>query len=200
MKDFYPKLQDHLLARLEHPTWSGDGNEFSNEERFKLVILNNRLFRHKVMRVNYTTYDVRRGQDSLNSRNHADVMVLSRDETTSNHPFEYARIIGIFHVETLHNIPGASDIPTMQEVLWVRWFRVDGLYNAGFEKKRLHRVEFFPSSNPDAFGFLDPDEVIRGTHLIPAFHHGPTEEFLSGVSVGRAEGELDDWRYFYVNM
>ena len=184
-----------------HPTWSGDGNEFSDEEYFKLVILNNQLFRHKVMHVNFTTYDVSRGQDSLNSRNHADVMVLSRNETATNHPFEYARIIGIFHVETLHNVAGgASDIPTMQEALWVCWFKVDGHNNAGFAKKCLHRVEFLPSSNPNAFGFLDPDEVIHTTHLIPAFHHGPTEEFLCGLSVGRAEGEVDDWQYFYVNM
>ena len=28
MKDFYPKLQDHLLARLVHPTWSGDDMNF----------------------------------------------------------------------------------------------------------------------------------------------------------------------------
>ena len=41
MKDFYPKLQNHHLAQLVHPTWSGDGNEFSDEEHFKFVILNN---------------------------------------------------------------------------------------------------------------------------------------------------------------
>ena len=75
------------------------------------------------MCVNFTTYDVRRGQDSLNSGNHAYVMVLSQNETTTNHPFEYVRIIRIFHVEMLHNVAGgASDIPTMQEGLWVHWF------------------------------------------------------------------------------
>ena len=88
----------------------------------------------------------------------------------------------------------------MQEVLWVRWFKVDGHYKAGFAKKHLHHVEFLPSSDPNTFRFLDPDEVIRVTHLIPAFHHGPTEEFLSGLSVGHAEDEVDDWQYFYVNM
>ena len=80
------------------------------------------------------------------------------------------------------------------------YYKVDSHYNAGFAKKCLHHVEFLPSSNPNAFGFLDPDEFIHATHLIPAFHHGPTEEFLSSLSVGRAEGEVDDWQYFHVNM
>ena len=89
------------------------------------------------MRINYTTYDVRLGQDSINPRNHAD---------------------------------------------------------------SFHRLEFLPSNDDSAFGFLDPDEVIRACHLIPAFHYGPTEEFLGGESFGRASGELDDYRYFYINM
>ncbi|KAF8878136.1 hypothetical protein CPB84DRAFT_1661166, partial [Gymnopilus junonius] len=74
--DFYPKLQEHILGCLLHLTWSGDGNEFSNKERSKLVILNNQMFHYKVMHINYTTYDVHCGQDSINSRNHADIMVL----------------------------------------------------------------------------------------------------------------------------
>ena len=61
-------------------------------------------------------------------------------------------------------------------------------------------VVFLPSNDVSAFGFLDPDEVIRASHLIPAFRYGPTEEFLSGESFGRAPGELDDYRYFYINM
>ena len=62
------------------------------------------------------------------------------------------------------------------------------------------RFEFIPSDNPGAFGFLNPDEVIRAAHLIPAFYHGGTEMLLKGLSVARDEGKVDDWRYFYVNM
>ncbi|KAF9475264.1 hypothetical protein BDN70DRAFT_769086, partial [Pholiota conissans] len=58
IKDFYPKLQEHVLSRILHPTWSGDGNEFSDEERNKVFFVNERLYRHKVMRINYTTYDI----------------------------------------------------------------------------------------------------------------------------------------------
>ncbi|KJA12800.1 hypothetical protein HYPSUDRAFT_210109 [Hypholoma sublateritium FD-334 SS-4] len=48
IKGFYPKLQEHILARILHPTWSGDGNEFSDKERNKVFIVNERLYRHKM--------------------------------------------------------------------------------------------------------------------------------------------------------
>jgi len=197
-KKFHSKLHDHLLGRILHPTWSADPNEYSTEEHGKICIVNNRLFLHKVMRINYTTYDVRQGQDAINPRNHADIMTLSRHD--NDHPFEYARVIGIFHVDVIHGVEGATQHPISKEVLWVRRFRRDRSYRAGFQQKRLHRLEFISSRDDSAFGFLDPDEVIRASHLIPAFSHGPTEEFLSGESFGRAPGELDDYRYFYINM
>ena len=42
-------------------------------------LINDRIYRHKVLRVNYTTYNVHRDQDSLNPRTHGDIMVLSGD-------------------------------------------------------------------------------------------------------------------------
>lgn len=158
------------------------------------------------MRVNYTTYDIRRGQDSLSSRKRSDIMMLARETDDEEsleplHPFEYARIIGIFHVDIIHQAPGENmPTTTLLEIVWVRRFRLDTRYSAGFKKRRLHRLEFLPSSDPDAFGFVHPDEIIRGAHLIPAFHYGGTDQFLSGVSLARNEDEYDDYRYFYINM
>ena len=158
------------------------------------------------MQVNYTTYDVRRGQDSLSSRKRSDIMMLSRESNNNesvapSHPFEYARIIGIFHIDVVHHVPG-EDRPTTTsiEIIWIRRFRLDTRYSAGFKQKRFYRLEFIPSTDPDAFGFVHPDEIIRGAHLIPAFHYGGTDQFLSGVSIARNEDEYDDYRYFYVNM
>ncbi|KAI0037318.1 hypothetical protein FA95DRAFT_1684912 [Auriscalpium vulgare] len=51
--------------------------------------------------------------------------------------------------------------------------------------RRLHRVHFLPNEDSQAFGFLDPDDVIRGAHLIPAFAHGLVE---------------DEWKAYYVNF
>ena len=126
-------------------------------------------------------------------------MTLARDEN-SGHPFDYHRVIGIFHADVVHLAPGATDVPTSLEFLWVRNLRRDPTHRAGFKAKRLHRLEFLPSLDPNAFGFINPDEVIRGSHLIPAFHYGPTDTLLPGESLAREPGEVDDWKYLYVGM
>ncbi|KAK7064901.1 hypothetical protein R3P38DRAFT_3302318 [Favolaschia claudopus] len=188
--NFLPKLKNHVLSRLAHPDQSGE-EEFSAEEQRSLLISSNRLYRHKILRVNYTTYDVRQGQDSMNPRRQADVMTLGPEDDTS-HPFSYCRVLGIFHVDVVHNVTGASKVPTTVEVLWVRRFRRDTSYRAGFKAKRLHRLQFLPGDSPDAFGFLNPDEVIRGVHLIPAFAHGRTHDLLRRSSLDHDDDD-DEW-------
>ncbi|KAF7359981.1 hypothetical protein MVEN_00725000 [Mycena venus] len=201
--DFLPKLQEHLLSRLSHPEWTGDGNEFTPGQRFRLVLRNDRMYKHKLLRVNYTTYDVRRGQDCLNPRTHSDVMYLAPEGDTT-HPFSYAQIIGIYHADVLNTADAANAQLQSMQFLWVRRYRLDRTFRGGFQRKRLHRLEFLPESDPNAFGFLNPDEVIRGAHIIPAFAHGCTAELLTGESIGRLDRdgleENEDWRYYYVNF
>ncbi|KAJ7743204.1 hypothetical protein B0H16DRAFT_1219682, partial [Mycena metata] len=130
------------------------------------------------------------------------IMTLAPEDDTS-HPFAYARIVGIFHVEVVHNVPGASLVLMLMEVLWVRNFRIDKSFHTGFKVKWLHRLEFLPLDHPNSFGFVNLDEVIRGAHLIPAFHPGRTDEYLDGTSLALDFEDYDDdfeWRYHYVNM
>ncbi|KAG6895033.1 hypothetical protein C0992_003455 [Termitomyces sp. T32_za158] len=195
--NFLPKLKEHLLACILHPDWTGDGNEFTPEQQYRLLIRNDRLYIHKIFRVNFTTYDVRRDQDSMNPRTGADIMTLSHEED-KDHPFAYARILGVFHADVIHNTPSGASAPTSIEFLWVRWYHVDTSYRAGFKRKRLHRLQFLPDHDPDAYGFVSPDEVIRGAHIIPGFFYGPTEQLPQ--SIARAEDELDDWMYYYVDI
>lgn len=122
------------------------------------------------MRVNYTTYDVRRAQDSLNPRNHADMVVLALEEGEA---YWYARIVGIFHADVLHTGPfSKSTSPQRMEFLWVRWLRHDVDYRCVFKEKCLPRVGFVPMDHSDLFGFLDPQIVIGAAHLmhISDFH------------------------------
>ena len=89
------------------------------------------------MRVNYTTYDLRRSQDSLNSRTHADIMVLSHEDQgtgqTRAHPYWYARIIGIFHAMVQHTgRHSQSSEPQHMSFLWVRWYGRDLKHRAGW--------------------------------------------------------------------
>jgi hypothetical protein len=151
------------------------------------------------MRVNYTTYDVRRDQDSLNPRTHSDVMVLSQEET---HPYWYARILGVFHARVLHTGSRAVNRSLQHiEFLWVRWFGTEPHYKAGFHVARLPMIGFIPDTDPQAFGFLDPSYVIRGCHIIPDFKNGRTSTLLRTTkTAGRPLGEVDDWTNFYVNV
>ena len=69
--------------------------EFTSEGRNTVTILNNLIYSHKVLWINYTTYDMRREQDFLNPRTHADIMVLSQEPETHEdgmpeHPYLYA--------------------------------------------------------------------------------------------------------------
>ncbi|KAJ7917935.1 hypothetical protein B0H13DRAFT_2321865 [Mycena leptocephala] len=150
--EFLPKLQEHLLSRFTHPDWTGDGNEFTPAQRFRLILTNERIYMHKILRINYTTYDVRRGQDCLNPRTHSDVMYLTPEEDAP-HPFGYAQIIGVFHADVVNTADRNSKPQSME-----------------FLRKRYHRIEFVPQSDPDAFGFLNPDEFIRGAHILAVAH------------------------------
>jgi hypothetical protein len=130
-------------------------------------------------------------------------MYLAPDGDES-HPFSYAQIIGIFHADVVNTAPGANPKPESMEFLWIRRYKLDRTWRGGLKKKRLFRLEFLPEADPDAFGFLNPDEVIRGAHIIPAFARGTTEDLLSSGSIGclPRPGLTDDqdWRYYYVNL
>ncbi|KAH7918173.1 hypothetical protein BV22DRAFT_1025018, partial [Leucogyrophana mollusca] len=202
--DFIPRLKDHLLARLLGMQYDGDEHDFTDEQRDTVIIKRNKLYEHKVLRVNYTTYDLRREQDSINPRTRADIMVLAHeDETDDNgHPYWYARVIKILHVMARHTgDASASESEDHQmDVLFVRWFGRDTRTRTGFASKRLPRIGFLQGDTSEAFGFLDPDQVIRGAHVIPAFAYGQTDEVLS-PSLARQESEFDkDWWYYYVNI
>ena len=171
--------------------------EFSPDQRARVIIHGDRIYRHKVLHVNYTTYDLHREQDSLNPRMHADVMVLSR-ENGATHPYWYARVLSVFHAVVSH---GRSTEPQRMDFLWVRWFGTDpNNYRSGWKAKRLHRIGFIPHDTKGAFSFLNPKEVIRAVHLIPAFAHGQTELLLPPSIARPTDDNNEDWIFYYVNM
>lgn len=149
--------------------------------------------------VYYSTYDLRREYDTINPRTHADVMVLS-GETTPTHPYWYARTLGIYHMKVWIN-KGERPVKHHLEVLWVRWLAPLRSHKWSMKCTCLPKIAFVEASDPDSFGFLDPSQVIRGVHLIPAFAAGRGISSLPlGKSLGRPDGELDDWEAYYVGM
>ncbi|GJE96476.1 hypothetical protein PsYK624_126730 [Phanerochaete sordida] len=210
-QDWTPQLYSHLIGRLTNRPFDGEEKVCTDAEVLGLHIWGDTMYFHKTMRVNYTTYDMRRDQDTVNPRTHPDIMVLGHDEDDDPHPhpYWYARVLTMFHVRARYVPRGAPvnhGIPYQDvEVLYVRWSGRDTSVQGGFGSRRLHLVGFVESSLPDAFGFMDPKEVIRGAHLVPAFRFGRTTELL-GPSAARyidpeapPETKDEDWRFYYVN-
>ena len=170
-------LKEHLLRCLRHK-YHDTNTSITAHDRNMVSFVNNRIFKHKVICINYTTYDLRRAQDSLNSRTHADFMTLSYDDNScqlarGRLPYRFGRILGIFHAMVLYSGPGSQSLePQLMEFLFVRWFGHDVHSHGSWKARRLHRIGFVDGDDDAAFGFLDPQEVIRGVHLIPAFHYG----------------------------
>lgn len=200
---FIPSLKNHILARLTGNPFDEYEENFSPVDRQRVEILNDRLYAHQTMQVNYTTYDRRRDQDTLNIRTHADVMLLAQEENVepgNEHPYWYARVCGIYHAYV--RLTGSSCEWKKLEILSIRWFgrAMDAM--GGFKKGCLDRIGFVPWDQEAPFGFLDPSLILRAVHLVPGFAHGRTDELLPGASVMRQQQAADDqdWRYFYVNM
>lgn len=186
--------------------FDGDTHEsFTDEDRRHIRLKDSRFTSLKTLRVNYTTYDVRRDQDSINPDSHADVMMLSPESLPDEHPYWYARVLGIYQATVVSTHPKASTLhtgPVVMEFLWVRWMGVDPDHASGPKRARLPKVGFVDESDPYAFGFLDPVHIIRGCHLIPSFSDGRTSDLLKTTlaTAARKNGETDDWQCFYVGM
>ena len=189
--------------------YDGDEHPFTAQERNALIIINNRIYKHNTLRVNYTTYDLQHAQDSLDPRTHTDFMTLSHEDQDDMDPgnifpYWFGRIIGIYHAAVMYTGPEShSEVPQPQrmEFLFVRWFGRDLKHRAGWRHRRLNRIGFVEGDDDAPFGFLDPQEVIRGVHLIPAFHYGRTREMLAPSRIARPDSDQDeDWKYFYVNQ
>ncbi|KIJ17498.1 hypothetical protein PAXINDRAFT_110880 [Paxillus involutus ATCC 200175] len=101
VQNFIPRLKDHLLARLRGLAYNGDEYDFSDNNRGCVLLRDNKIFEHSLLRVNYTTYDLRHEQDTINPLTRADIMLLSQEDERT-HPYWYARVVSIFHVMVEH--------------------------------------------------------------------------------------------------
>ena len=201
-QNFIPNLKDYALCKVLGLEHDADEINFTESQRASITFVMNKIYQHKVLRVNYTTYDMWREQDSLNPHTHANIIVLLQEDDVNAHPYWYARIISIYHTFVRHE---SSPDPILIEFLLIRWYGLDldRLSRFGWKTRRLPKVGFVPDS-PDtgspAFGFLDPAQVVWGVHLIPCFSEGLTGDFLEpSVAWLPDEGDLD-WRCYYVNM
>jgi len=166
-QDLTVKLKDHLLARVLNKQYDTELPTFTTKDCDQLFIAEDCLEQRYTMSVYHTTYDLRQGKDRVNMKNRSHVMTLSHDGV---HPYAYARVLGIYGLDVLHG-PTMSDEVRM-DVLWVQWYKIDETHRARWKVKRLYCIKPVSALEDGAFSFLDPNDIIRGSHLIPGFALG----------------------------
>lgn len=171
-----------------------------------VLVKGNCVYLHRILRINYTSYDVRRLQDIINANSsHSNIMVLCKsadsvaDEPSSESSrFRYGRILGTYHVKAMYTGVGMPNHNSHRiEFLWVRWYDQVGQAETGWSHRRLDRVRFAPLDDADAFDILDPSDVLRGCHIIPRFSLG--RKHLDSTGMSELAKDASDWREYYVN-
>jgi hypothetical protein len=172
------------------------------------------MYKHRIFRINYTTYDIRRDQDVINpGTSHCNIMMFADSAPNGDAPgvtspahyhFLYARVLGVYHVNVVYVGPGMVDYnPRRFEFLWLRWYKPHPPEHN--QRYRLDQLSFLPVTNPDAFGFVDPADVVRSCHIIPRFASGRRfpasqdheDHYDVGLSIcGR---DSHDWNCYYMN-
>jgi len=113
-----------ILDPLAFDLLNDPSNDVLRQDRLlqlnHVLFKGNRIYQHCLLRINYTTYDLQRDFDSINPRtDHRDIMLLSNLDANA-HPFSYARVLGIFHANTMYTGPGLRDFQSRCiEFLWV---------------------------------------------------------------------------------
>jgi hypothetical protein len=160
-----------------------------------------RIYSHKLMRLKYTTYDVRRREDVVHvDSDVCNVMIPNENWAPGKNqpPYRYARVLGIYHADVSYAgvvAPGGVRYLSLAqaEFLWVRWYTT----HPSDDSSSMPRVSFPPITDPGATAFIEPDTVLRACHVIPRFHLGKVNEEGSGLSVMGRDGS--DWKEYYVN-
>lgn len=201
MQDFVEKLKVHLLPRVIERLGQDKVN-FHEDDWLNLSFTDHRLYAHRLLHVNYTTYDVRRTQDIIHINTpQCNVMLLDRAFTKkpscdSIHPFLYAKALGIYHVNIAYVgvLPdGTRDFASHRfDVVWVHWYD----YLKSETEFALDRLSFQPLTSDTAVGFVDPADILRGVHLIPQFAGGPSEHPAPTSEHVPAQ---EVWSAYYIN-
>lgn len=203
-----PKLKKHLAERIladapgDQPPNADDIAKAAGSVLFK----HDRIYDHKIFRINYTTYDARRAQDVINPDTpHCNIMLLAeaaqRDVDDQSGLFLYARVLAVCHANIVYVGPGAVDYqPRQMYFLWVRWYEQVDLGYTGWKNRQLDRIRFHSISGSlrdESFGFVDPSAVVRASHMIPVFRKG--KRYSDGKGVSFCGRDSSDWNEYYVN-
>lgn len=198
-QDFLPKIRKHLLPRLVEKLGIQPGAIPESEAVF-VVFQDNRIFNHQILRLIYTTYDVRRDEDVIHvDTPQQNVMLINRDYNKltweTEDPYLYGKVIGVFHanVRLCITLPdGTRDRSWHRlDLAWVHWYtRKPPRHD--FE---LDRLTLLPLEQQSALGFIDPGDILRAVHVIPRFASGKGAPNVPS----RVVHDSESWREYYIN-
>lgn len=206
VQNYLPKLKEHLLHHIL-PKLGGETLSQMPDPRDcdpdTVLFRHDRIYQHNILRINFTSYDVRRSQDVVNAlTSHCNIMVLADsgedNKSNSTHPFRYAQVLGTHHVNAVYVDPGMLNYqPHRMEFLWVRWYKNTGVLHNRWDEEKLDRICFTSVTEDDTFRFIDPSAILRSCHIIPAFARGRLHDDGKGMSV--CAKDSSDWNEYYVN-
>ena len=161
----------------------------------RVFIKDDTLYEHPLLTINYTAYNLKRDTDVIHLNFGNQAVIVYSPTSQGAEPWLYAYIVAIYHVFVY---TAADPEHKRVELLWVRWMERDLTQLGGQNSFQYTRISFAQHSNVpgEAFGFVDPSHIIRGCHLIPAFHLQRTCDRL-GPSITR--DVKGDWKAFYAN-
>lgn len=190
---------------MDHPSSrSLESCPDSSDSDDSILFKNHTIYSHQILRVNYTTYNVRRTQDVIHTgSSQSNIMCLtttddSEVEVGNTHRFCYGRVLGIYHANVIHTGSRLRDYHARRlEFLWVRWYRYADDSPRNWDHRQLDRLQFPPVASEDAFGFIDPADVLRACHVLPRISHGRVH--ADGIGISRCARDSSDWRMYYIN-
>ena len=119
---FYSKLREHLAPRVQAALQKEAASlelsrvgtapeaacplDLHNVTGNGVFFKGDCIYQHKLIRFNFTTYDMRRGTDIVNpGTSRCNIMLIAGRADGSDHHFLYARVLGAYHVNVIS--PGA---------------------------------------------------------------------------------------------
>lgn len=175
---------------------------FSADAWKHVVLKDNRLYSHKILRVGYTAYDSLQREDTIHvGTDQCNIMLLDKafnsEAKKVQHPYHYARVNGVYHTD----VSFAGPLPAVDrareycrtDFIWVHWHE----FLPSKEEFALDRVAPVPFHTGKALGFIDPCNILRGVHLIPHFSLAEPEvqvQVEDDILSNRAQ-----WKAYYIN-
>jgi hypothetical protein len=202
---FVSSLKQHLLPRfiqLARPDLKDPalGAFVKSQDWSHLVLKNDRLYTHQILRLKYTTYDTRRDEDIIHLDTPQCNLMLHNPEYSyksknPKHPFRYCKVIAILHADVTYVGKLGPRLLTHHRLnfLWVRWY---GVHPASSEFQ-LDRAKLLPLNERGSHSFIDPSLALRACHMIPRFRKGMKHPDGKGTSELANDGS--DWIEYYIN-